>query len=1187
MKPIKLEIEGLHSFEKNQVIDFRTLSSHGIFGIFGVTGSGKSTILDAIILSLYGKVQRSKTNSDFINLKSNKAVVSFEFSFTDNGKEKVYIVRRTFKRKNKNKQEVDQIAEVFEAGALGSRQIIEGATKVDNFITSLLGMSDVEFLKCIALPQGEFASFLKAKPNERVAIIGNIFDLNKYGQELWEKVRVKTEGLEKAKAVVDGKIVVLGEVCDGDLQAKKSELENISKETKEKSAKLAEISKIEKEEREVANLNQELEDVNKSLVEFADLADNMAVKKDTLNKAKKLNENRFVFQRAEELSKLIVAEEDDLYRSNEALKAERARSDEFYCASTMELEDLKEKCVKSVAKLERLKALKLLNDKVVVKQKELDISKQDLKINKNKNDSLVKKINLTKVERGLKATKLKEIDNELDSLQERLSGFESILTYNNLQLFSKELNTYKDYVELKHAEAVQAMTLALESKNAITAQKQAVEDELKKLYKNYGLKGSVGSVKIDAVVKGAYEDFAKFSKLKGKVEILLNERLNVATQICGEQNKKDRVEADKVRLDLKYKEMSDEIVEIKGKIKRVQEIKNNSLSENGVFDVVGRLKIGDTCPICCSEILRKASVSSIDVMVLDNEISELEMVLQRKEEAKENILYSIAKTVTLLEEIVSNLDELNSRQEELKKKLVRLFELDYSATVADEEEELARMEQALTSRIEAVEKSQKQEQSLLERYQELKENLIKHNCISVATRMEVGHWSELLENLSNSIKNKDIQLLSLVSQDENISDKLSKLEKLNEELDEKLKEKEQEMNKLAEIDAEITKLEAELAITINEQNGLEEKISQLENEVSCGKIEIDAETIDGDVEKTIAIEQAGYDGYRHREVELLSLQEDCKKGVVAKTNEVQVLQTKLDAHKQEHKGLAETILSVMNEVGLSSIQEAKLFMISEEEVAILSEKIEGYTQDIVIARNKKVELEKKLDGRISSPIILEQIVAQIAELNNDIKENNDVIVRLQYEIGTLETKLATLTGLKKEQEKIDKEFMLAKELYEVLKGKALMEFIAEEFIDDISFMASNKLQVLMDGRYVLKYQNKEFFVIDNFNDANVRPVSTLSGGELFVVSLALALSISDAIATKANKNVDFFFLDEGFGTLDKEYCEYIVDSLIKLESQNLTIGLISHIPELQERITQKLHVVKTANGSVVKIHSDI
>ena len=204
MKPIKLEIEGLHSFETNQVVDFSLLSAKGIFGIFGATGSGKSTILDAIILALYGKVSRSKTNSDFINLKSKKAVISFEFSFTDEGKEKVYKIKRVFKRKTKNHLEVEQIAEIHEISAIGSRQIVEGVSKVDAFIEELLGMGDEEFLKCIALPQGEFASFLKSKPNDRVAIIGNIFDLNKYGQELWEKVKARTDLVEREMAVTEG-----------------------------------------------------------------------------------------------------------------------------------------------------------------------------------------------------------------------------------------------------------------------------------------------------------------------------------------------------------------------------------------------------------------------------------------------------------------------------------------------------------------------------------------------------------------------------------------------------------------------------------------------------------------------------------------------------------------------------------------------------------------------------------------------------------------------------------------------------------------------------------------------------------------------------------------------------------------------------------------------------------------------
>ena len=78
MKPIKLVIDGLNSFETRQELDFSALGE-GVFGIFGKTGSGKSTILDAITLALYGEVERSKQNVDFINTKTKKAVVEFLF----------------------------------------------------------------------------------------------------------------------------------------------------------------------------------------------------------------------------------------------------------------------------------------------------------------------------------------------------------------------------------------------------------------------------------------------------------------------------------------------------------------------------------------------------------------------------------------------------------------------------------------------------------------------------------------------------------------------------------------------------------------------------------------------------------------------------------------------------------------------------------------------------------------------------------------------------------------------------------------------------------------------------------------------------------------------------------------------------------------------------------------------------
>ena len=164
MRPIKLTIEGLNSFESKQVLDFSELAG-GVFGIFGKTGSGKSTILDAITLSLYGKVERTKQNIDFINTKSSKAVVSFDFEIFISGENKRYEITRTFSRK-KNGKDLDSSAELYEIVGENKNLIEEGQTKVNDKIFGIIGLGVNEFEKCIALPQGEFAAFLQAKPSD-------------------------------------------------------------------------------------------------------------------------------------------------------------------------------------------------------------------------------------------------------------------------------------------------------------------------------------------------------------------------------------------------------------------------------------------------------------------------------------------------------------------------------------------------------------------------------------------------------------------------------------------------------------------------------------------------------------------------------------------------------------------------------------------------------------------------------------------------------------------------------------------------------------------------------------------------------------------------------------------------------------------------------------------------------------
>jgi len=98
MRPIKLELSGLNSYIEKVSIDFEELTNRGLFGIFGNTGSGKSTILDAITIAMYGNISRN--TNEFINSSCDKAIISYEFEIGSKNAKRRYIVDRTIVRSN-------------------------------------------------------------------------------------------------------------------------------------------------------------------------------------------------------------------------------------------------------------------------------------------------------------------------------------------------------------------------------------------------------------------------------------------------------------------------------------------------------------------------------------------------------------------------------------------------------------------------------------------------------------------------------------------------------------------------------------------------------------------------------------------------------------------------------------------------------------------------------------------------------------------------------------------------------------------------------------------------------------------------------------------------------------------------------------------------------------------------------
>lgn len=150
-----------------------------------------------------------------------------------------------------------------------------------------------------------------------------------------------------------------------------------------------------------------------------------------------------------------------------------------------------------------------------------------------------------------------------------------------------------------------------------------------------------------------------------------------------------------------------------------------------------------------------------------------------------------------------------------------------------------------------------------------------------------------------------------------------------------------------------------------------------------------------------------------------------------------------------------------------------------------------------------------------------------------------------------------------------------------LRADRFVAFIQQETLDLLSARASDELQRISDKRYSLVSEAGNFAVIDHINADERRSVDTLSGGETFLASLSLALALSqhvgDLAAEGMGAKLEAVFIDEGFGALDDETLEEVIDALERLREGELMVGVITHVPALAQRIREGLRV-ETAGG---------
>ena len=242
----------------------------------------------------------------------------------------------------------------------------------------------------------------------------------------------------------------------------------------------------------------------------------------------------------------------------------------------------------------------------------------------------------------------------------------------------------------------------------------------------------------------------------------------------------------------------------------------------------------------------------------------------------------------------------------------------------------------------------------------------------------------------------------------------------------------------------------------------------------------------------------------------------------------------------------------------------------------LNERIAQYN---TIATEKQQAIEQLKEKRpldLTEEATIQQLAAQTAE-EDTLRE---AVVTQKSRLLTDSQQRATAVTLhiaKEEKEKLTHRWSLLNDLIGSSTGNTFRKY-AQEYTLDMLLQYANVQMRYLNRRYTLQRipNSLSLQVVDNDMGAEVRSVYSLSGGESFLVSLALALALSSLSSTKMN--VETLFIDEGFGSLDSETLSVAIDALESLQNQGKKVGVISHVQEMVERIAVKVVVQKKGNG---------
>ena len=1094
MRPQKLTLRNFMPFRsadgQPHELDFSSLD---LFAITGPMGSGKSSLIDAIVWCLFGRTARySGDSKGVISTGASECTVSFDFTV---GSRWYQAVRRTGKTTESGLTEREGDEWI---------QDTSGSELLTKRIESLLGLDFDSFTKTVVLPQGRYAEFLISEPKKRRDLLAHILELGVYSDVADRAKEVAGQAKTRAETLQET-LMQYAAISREQLDHKRQEETTLNKQ----------IAQISQQEKTLQELVHTAETVTTILARCTELQTEERIRQEEQQSAshKQAQAQTQVQTLSQKLAELEVEQKAIGYDADRHTMLQRAVS--------------------------HLQAHRIATQDTEQKQASLTKAQEEL-------NQLTQQLHQQEQQVAAART---EHQNRTTALQTALASGGSIAE------LTEKIAQAKQWQELQAEER-----RLLEQQQTSTGQLSTVQLTLVPLTQQISdnanslreLRQQQDRLRQDEQDKRRAEDEATRlgQELKDAVSVEKRERteLETAQTACQKANQ----EAQQQQEALTRTEQQE-----KDALHTVEENRR----QHEATHLRAALRAGDHCPVCQQtvDVLPAPSqTAQHDLASLQAQVATIRQTLIRVRQAAQDRAAVLAAARTKQEASERQLAEREQRSHEAKEQFTQRFPGFSSLGAAlqalqTERQGLSTTLQAIEDKTKAVEAQQQSVTQQREKAQR-EEATLTETLRGIRTRFEslTSQRSELAQSLADVLSTGGNPEAILTAQ----RHALSQAEHETKTAETQLHKAE---NALTTLTTQKVKHEGTLGVL------------RSQHETAHQHVASEAQAVRENLSLT---EDTSLPAITELESQLATW--------TRKHEQLTSLQKRFDTLRGEHKHTQRQVVSLQADLHARE--------------RILRDIQDKRTQAEQLLKNARTDLQTAVQEHGLSDISTDGagLADRLATLREQAITLREQRSRLMAEIVELARRCVEKEHEEEKLQTAKTEEKLAAELRKLL-GPEFTDFLSQGAVEALMRDAGVHLQRLTNGRYsfdiAYKRRTIELQIVDHEDHRRTRPTHSLSGGETFLASLAIALALSQgfrAIATgkAAQTSTECLILDEGFGTLDREGLQLVTETLQELRGEEgRIVGIITHVEEVAAAMPMRVDIHKSSQSSTISVSS--